>query len=77
MSTDWKEAPEGDTAAGAKTFKTKCGQCHTPEKGVNKQVFKFIEYKIMCLYFSHVCFYYIILIVDEVFFYMYYPSKLL
>lgn len=32
MST-FAEAPEGDAAKGAKIFKTKCSQCHVPEKG--------------------------------------------
>ena len=32
MST-FAEAPEGDAVKGAKIFKTKCSQCHVPEKG--------------------------------------------
>lgn len=27
------EAPAGDSAKGAKIFKTKCAQCHVAEKG--------------------------------------------
>ncbi|KAK9827749.1 hypothetical protein WJX74_000137 [Apatococcus lobatus] len=27
------EAPDGDSKKGAKIFKTKCAQCHVPEKG--------------------------------------------
>jgi Cytochrome c len=27
------DAPEGNAAKGAKIFKTKCSQCHVPEKG--------------------------------------------
>lgn len=27
------EAPQGDKAKGEKIFKTKCAQCHVPEKG--------------------------------------------
>jgi cytochrome c2 len=27
------EAPSGDSAKGAKIFKTKCAQCHVAEKG--------------------------------------------
>lgn len=27
------EAPSGDKAKGEKIFKTKCAQCHVPEKG--------------------------------------------
>lgn len=27
------DAPDGDTAKGAKIFKTKCAQCHVAEKG--------------------------------------------
>ena len=29
----FSEAPDGDTAKGAKIFKTKCAQCHVAEKG--------------------------------------------
>ncbi|XP_020584747.1 cytochrome c-like [Phalaenopsis equestris] len=29
----FSEAPPGDRKAGEKIFKTKCAQCHTPEKG--------------------------------------------
>jgi len=29
----FSEAPGGDTAKGAKIFKTKCAQCHVAEKG--------------------------------------------
>jgi len=37
MST-FADAPEGDTAKGAKIFKTKCYQCHNAEPGTgNKQ----------------------------------------
>ena len=34
------EAPDGNSTKGAKIFKTKCAQCHVPEKGGgHKQVF--------------------------------------
>ena len=39
------EAPSGDKAKGEKIFKTKCAQCHVPEKGGgHKQV------RSMCLH---------------------------
>jgi mono/diheme cytochrome c family protein len=31
--SSFSEAPEGESAKGAKIFKTKCSQCHVPEKG--------------------------------------------
>ena len=31
--SSFKEAPAGDSAKGAKIFKTKCAQCHVAEKG--------------------------------------------
>jgi cytochrome c2 len=38
MST-FEDAPPGDSAKGAKIFKTKCNQCHNAEIGTgNKQV---------------------------------------
>jgi cytochrome c len=37
--SSFAEAPEGNSAKGAKIFKTKCSQCHVPEKGAgHKQV---------------------------------------
>ena len=29
----FSEAPDGDAGKGEKIFKTKCSQCHVPEKG--------------------------------------------
>ena len=31
--SSFSEAPDGDTAKGAKIFKTKCAQCHVAQKG--------------------------------------------
>ena len=31
--SSFTEAPAGDSAKGAKIFKTKCAQCHVAEKG--------------------------------------------
>lgn len=33
----FQEAPPGDPKAGEKTFKTKCAQCHTVDKGAGPQ----------------------------------------
>lgn len=37
MSTDFSEAPAGDSKAGAKIFKTKCAQCHVIEAGAGNR----------------------------------------
>lgn len=31
--SNFGEAPDGDAGKGEKIFKTKCSQCHVPEKG--------------------------------------------
>eukprot|EP01025_Chloroclados_australasicus_P009874 TRINITY_DN13834_c0_g1_i1.p2 TRINITY_DN13834_c0_g1~~TRINITY_DN13834_c0_g1_i1.p2 ORF type:complete len:114 (-),score=20.69 TRINITY_DN13834_c0_g1_i1:253-594(-) len=33
MGKSLEDMPEGDPVKGAKIFKTKCSQCHVPEKG--------------------------------------------
>ena len=36
------EAPSGDKAKGEKIFKTKCAQCHVPEKGGGHKQVRFV-----------------------------------
>lgn len=37
VMASFQEAPPGDPKAGEKTFKTKCAQCHTVDKGAGPQ----------------------------------------